>query len=57
MFYNYIDNILTSGPFIQFPNGVLLHPEHLDEVTLPYEGWYWFDTEEEAKTFFGLIVE
>jgi hypothetical protein len=54
MFYNYTDNHLTSGPMVQFPDGTTLHPDFLDTLTLPYEGWYYFATEQEAKDFFGI---
>jgi hypothetical protein len=31
-----------------------LHYSQKDTYTYPVQGWYWFDTEEEAKTFFNL---
>jgi hypothetical protein len=31
-----------------------LRSESKDQYTYPVEGWYWFDTEEEAKRFFNL---
>lgn len=54
MFYKIINDELVSGPFVQFPDGMTLNIQHLDEVPLPYEGWYYFETEQEAKDFFGI---
>lgn len=27
---------------------------HKDEYTLPIDGWYYFESEEEARVYFGL---
>ena len=54
MFYKFENELLLSGPFVQLPSGVFLHLDHMDEVTLPHEGWYYFETEQEAKNFFNI---
>lgn len=54
MFYKLIDNELTYGPFVTFPDGVFLSKDTMGEVEMPYEGYYYFATEEEAKNFFGI---
>ena len=54
MFYKYEDNELIYGPFVTFPDGVCLHLDYMGEVELPHEGWYFFETEEEAKNFFDI---
>lgn len=54
MFYSYIENHLSSGPFVQFPDGEFLHLDLLDTYTFPFRDWYFFSTEEEAKEFFGI---
>ena len=54
MFYKYENNELTYGPFVSFPDGTELHPNHLDTYTFPVNGYYYFETEEEAKDFFGI---
>lgn len=54
MFYKYENEQLMYGPTVMFPDGVLLHIDHMDQVTLPYEGWYYFVTEQEAKDFFEI---
>lgn len=32
-----------------------LHYLQKDTYTYPVQGWYWFDTIEEAYAFFGLV--
>ena len=34
-----------------------LHYLEKDIYTYPVQGWYWFDTIEEAYEFFGLVYE
>jgi hypothetical protein len=31
-----------------------LYKETKDQHNYPIDGWYWFDTEEEARLFFNL---
>lgn len=41
------------GPFLDY---VLLAEEKDEYLTLgvlPIDGWYWFDTDEQAREFFG----
>lgn len=38
------------GPYDSFS----LYREHKDTYTYPVEGWYWFNSEEEAYIFFNL---
>ena len=54
MFYKYENEILMFGPYVTFTDGVMLHIDTTDLSTLPYDGWYYFATEEEAKTFFNI---
>lgn len=54
MFYKLFDDGLHSGPFVHYPDGTLLHPDVTDLTTLPIDGWYYFETEEEAKNFFNI---
>lgn len=46
--------MLTSGPFVTFPDGVSLSIDTMGDVELPHEGWHYFATEQEAKDFFGI---
>jgi hypothetical protein len=48
-----------SGLLLFGPNGVTscdydLQRETRDQYTYPVDGWYWFDSEEQAREFFGL---
>ena len=55
MFYKYTDiSSFTFGPYVSIPDGTFLNIEHKDDYQYPIDGWYYFDTEEEAKTFFNL---
>jgi hypothetical protein len=54
MFYKLIDEHLHYGPYVMFPDGTILHKDITDLSTLPYDDWYYFETEEEAKTFFNI---
>jgi len=54
MFYKYTDEQLISGLHVMYPDGTLLHKDVTDLTTLPFDGWYYFETEEEAKSFFGI---
>ena len=40
------------------PNGVIstyeLHRSLMDTYDFPIDGWYWFNTEDEARNFFNL---
>jgi hypothetical protein len=38
---------------VHAPNFTLLAADH-ETYTYPVEGWYWFDTTEDAEAFFGL---
>lgn len=49
-----------DGDLLYAPNFALnanyeLRKETHTENTYPIDGWYWFDTEQEAKDFFGII--
>ena len=49
----------NDGDLLYGPNFVLnadyeLRKETKDEHTYPVDGWYWFDTEEEARAYFEL---
>lgn len=46
-FLSYGQNYVLAGSFN-------LYKEHKDEYSYPYNGWYWFDTEEQAREFFNL---
>lgn len=45
--------LLCGENFVYSPV-VTLTKETKDEFTYPQDGWYWFDTEDEAKISFGI---
>lgn len=53
---------VSKGRLVYAPNGVtsisihLLASEHAN-YTYPVEGYYWFDTPEEACSFFNLDIK
>lgn len=64
---NIIEEILDTSGFYKNDNGTLLfgpnfvlnanyelRKETHDLHTYPTDGWYWFNSEKEAKTFLGL---
>jgi hypothetical protein len=52
MFYKLLENqSLTFGPCVISAEYELL-TEFKDSYTYPVDGWYWFDTLEEANAYF-----
>lgn len=51
-----LDGELLYGPnFVFGPYGAYeLRKETHTENEYPVDGWYWFDTEKQAREFFGL---
>ena len=49
-------SLLVGENFVYSPI-VTLKAEDKDNFTYPQDGWYWFDTEDEANMFFGLEKE
>jgi len=47
-------DLLYAPNFILFPDGIELFTINKDDYTYPIHDWYYFDTEEEAKSFFGI---
>lgn len=44
------------GPYrITSPTYTLM-AEHHNMYIYPHDGWYWFDSEDQARAFFGLEV-
>ena len=49
-------SLLVGDNFVYSPI-VTLKAENKDNFTYPQDGWYWFNTEDEANTFFGIANE
>jgi hypothetical protein len=56
MFYKIINEETkeySAGQYVHSAEYMLLEEKH-DEYTYPIDGWEWFETEEEAKTAYGI---
>jgi len=49
-----IDGELLYGPNYVLNESYQLYKEYSDTYTYPVDGWYWFDSHEEAYAFFNL---
>ena len=52
-----LDGDLLYGPNFVLNANYELRKETKDEHTYPIDGWYWFDSEEEARAYFELPIE
>ena len=53
-FYKYESNAVSYGPNYVLYKDFELRKESKDEHTYPIDGWYWFDTMEDAYLFFNI---
>ena len=53
-FYKYESNNLLYGPNFVLDLHYELRKESKDEHTYPVDGWYWFDSIEDACLFFNI---
>jgi len=53
-FYKLEENNLLFGPNFVLNENYSLRRESYDTNTYPIDGWYWFDSEDEARIFFEL---
>lgn len=56
-FFKLDDEILLEAPTTVMGPDYDLYAESHTEYEYPIEGWYWFDTELEARIFFGLPID
>lgn len=52
-----LDTDLLYGPNFVLNANYELRRKTYDQHSYPIDGWYWFDSEEEARLFFDLPVE
>jgi hypothetical protein len=57
-FYKYDENrnLFYAPNFVEC-SAYKLEVEQKESYTLPIDGWYYFDTETQAKDFFGIVDE
>jgi hypothetical protein len=53
-FYKYQDGQLFHGPNYVESKAYSLHRENRENLSLPVDGWHWFDSREEALAYFGI---
>jgi hypothetical protein len=53
-FYKYESEILSYGPNFVLDKNFELRSESKDDYIYPIDGWYWFDTMEDAYSFFNI---
>lgn len=56
-FYKNDNDVLLHGPNFVLNKDYELRAETKDDHTYPVDGWYWFDTEEEAREALGIPAE
>jgi len=54
-FYKYDNETLLEAPNFVLNAEYELRAETKDNHTYPTDGWYWFDTLQEAEEFFGIM--
>lgn len=52
-FYKYESGLISWGKWVLNLDYELYSDKH-EEYDLPIDGWYWFDTIEDARLFFGI---
>jgi hypothetical protein len=53
-FYKYEEPNLLYGPNFVLDLNYELRKETKNNHEYPIDGWYWFDSEDEAKSFFKI---
>lgn len=56
-FYKLHKDALGWGPNFVENATYALYKENKDDYTYPVDGWYWFESLEEAQNFFGIEPE
>ena len=55
-FFKNDSGMVVNGPNFVLSGSYSLYKEQKDTYTYPVEGWYWFDSEEEAYNYFGIPI-
>lgn len=53
-FYKNDNGFLSYGHNYVLSGSYNLYKEEKDSYTYPYNGWYWFDSEDQAREFFNI---
>lgn len=56
-FYRVVEGELQHAPTFAHGPGYSIHRTYKDLYPYPTDGgWMWFETEDEANTFFGIVA-
>ena len=50
------DDIIIAENYVKFPDGIELS-NNIQNIIFPFRGWYFFNTEDEARLFFNLPLK
>lgn len=53
-FYKNDDGMILYGPNYVEGGSYNIYRQNKDEYNYPISGWYWFDSKEEAYSFWGI---
>lgn len=53
-FYKNDNGFLSYGKNYVLSGSYNLYKEQKESYTYPYDGWYWFDSEDQAREFFNI---
>jgi len=55
-FYKVFDGLIVFGGLfvVDDISDLDLNQENMVDLVFPVQGWYWFDTKNQAAAFFGL---
>jgi len=56
-FYKLEDGSLIYAPNFVVTSSYSIFAENRYTLVLPLDGWYWFDSDIEAKSFFNIPIE
>lgn len=56
-FYQVQSDVLCWGANVILAPDYTLTREDKDTYTYPHDGWYWFDSEEDARKFFNFYSD
>ena len=56
-FYKLHDGVLLFNSQCVLAPGVFIEREHYEIYKYPIDGWFWFNSQEEANAFFKLTED
>ena len=56
-FYKKTENEILKGELLVATPNYSLYAKDKDNYTYPIDGWRWFDTDEDAESFYGVPID